>query len=221
MRLKLAKLGNKELFTDKTGKKLCLSGSFASLCLCASVPRYFHAFVFITVILALAAGPSAYAQSQTSSAETATEGRAQQNTGKRLGKLENRVGKIDKRVTTLEEARGSAALANGQGNSKVQPLTVAMVSKKQAVGGGKIGIKLVLEFKNLTSYTINGFSGMLVFKPEGGDIYTRRMAYAHTLDSGETARITMTISSEQARQYLQFIKAKTVKVVLINQLLHE
>jgi len=103
----------------------------------------------------------------------------------------------------------------------VQPLSVALVSKKQVVGGGQIGTKMVLEFKNLASYTISGFSGTLVFKPEGCDIYVRKMSYAHAISSGETAQIEMIIGSDQIKQYLKFVKARTVKVALINQQLHE
>ncbi len=144
-----------------------------------------------------------------------------QNTGQRLGKLENRVGKIEKRVTVIEEGRGQSRAADDQANINVQPLSVALVSKKQAVGGGQIGTKMVLEFKNLASYTISGFSGTLVFKPEGCDIYVRKMSYAHSISSGETAQIEMIIASDQIKQYLKFVKARTVKVALINQQLHE
>ena len=182
------------------------------------------------VLLALVTGPAAYAQpfgpeaEADSSTPTPTgdsytpKGRGQQNTQKRLGKLENRVGKIDKRVTTLETFRGAA---DGQRSNRGQPLTVTLVSKKQSIDKSEIGIKLVLEFKNPTSYMINGFSGTLVFKPEGGSIYTRKMAYAHPIGSGETAQIEMTIHIDQAKQYLKFVKALTVKVVLINQQFYE
>ena len=142
------------------------------------------------------------------------------NTEKRLGRVEKRVGKIEKRVTMLEESRSGTSAAE-QENLKVQPLAVALISKKQSIGEGEIGVKLVLEFKNLTSYTINGFSGTLVLKPEGGNIYLRKISYSHAIASGDTAQIEMTISSEQTRQYLKFVKARTVKVVLTNQQLHE
>ena len=180
--------------------KILKSNSNTKSLLSASAPLCFCAFV----LLVLAAGPAAYAQTDTAN---------------RVGKLENRVGKIEKRVTSLEGTRGAAA--NGQESLKIQPLTVTLVSKTQVVGKAEVGIKLVLEFKNLTSYTINGFSGTLVFKPEGGAIYTRRMSYGHAIGSGATAQIELTISSNQTRQYLKFVKAPAIKVVLINQQLHE
>ena len=143
--------------------------------------------------------------------------RAQQGVEKRVGRLETRVGKVEERVNSLEEMQGAAPGTADQDSLKVQPLTVTLISKKQVIKPRLIAIKLILEFKNLTSYAINGFSGTLVFKPEGGDIYTRKMAYSHPVESGDTAQIEMTIGSSQTRQYLKFVKAKGVKVVFINQ----
>ena len=143
--------------------------------------------------------------------------RAQASVEKRVGKLETRVGKVEERVGNLEETRGTAPGTSDQESLKVQPLTVTLISKKQVIGSGVVAIKLILEFKNLTSYAINGFSGTLVFKPEGGDIYTRKMSYSHPVESGDTAQIEMTIGSSQTKQYLKFVKAKAVRVVLINQ----
>ena len=158
--------------------------------------------VFMFFILALARGSSVSAQ---------------QTVEKRVGKLENRVVRVEERVSSLEEMRGAAPGMADQESLKVQPLTVTLISKKQVIGPGQVAIKMILEFKNLTSYAINGFSGTLVFKPEGGDIYTRKMAYSHPVESGDTAQIEMTICSSQTRQYLKLVKAKAVKVVFINQ----
>ena len=143
--------------------------------------------------------------------------RAQAGVEKRVGKLENRVVRVEERVSSLEEMRGAAPGMADQESLKVQPLTVTLISKKQVVAPGLVAIKMILEFKNLTSYAINGFSGTLVFKPEGGDIYIRKMAYYHPVESGDTAQIEMTIGSSQTKQYLKFVKAKAVKVVFINQ----
>ncbi|HBB65939.1 MAG: hypothetical protein A2X28_10335 [Elusimicrobia bacterium GWA2_56_46] len=139
---------------------------------------------------------------------------AQKVLEKRVDKLENRVDGVEKRVTGLEESRTPGA---GRENIKIQPLSVVLISKKHAVFPKRIGIDLTLEFRNLTSYDINGFSGTLVFKPEGGEIYTRKMSYSHPIESGGTAQIELTISSSETKRYLKFIKATAVKVVLINQ----
>lgn len=157
---------------------------------------------FILSLLALLQGSSA---------------RAQQGVEKRVDKLEKRVDKVEERVAGLEGTRGRTPGADDQESLKVQPLTVTLISKKQVIGPGQVAIKLILEFKNLTSYGINGFSGTLVFKPEGGDIYTRKMSYSHPVESGDTAQIEMTIASTQTKQYLKFVKAKAIKVVFINQ----
>ena len=143
--------------------------------------------------------------------------RAQASVEKRVGKLESRVGRVEERVSSLEEMRGAAPGTADQESLKVQPLTVTLISKRQVVAPGLVAIKMILEFKNLTSYAINGFSGTLVFKPEGGDIYTRKMSYSHPVESGDTAQIEMTIGSSQTKQYLKFVKAKAVRVVFINQ----
>jgi len=140
---------------------------------------------------------------------------AQQPVEKRVGKLENRVGKVEERVSSLEEKRAPGG--EDSASLKIQPLSVSLVSKKQLVGAGKVAIKMILEFTNLTRNSINGFSGTLVFKPEGGEIYTRRMSYAHVVAPGDTAQIEMTVTPSQTRQYLKFAKAPSVKVVLINQ----
>jgi len=143
--------------------------------------------------------------------------KAQQNVGKRVDKLEKRVDNVEQRVTSLEENSGRASGVADQESLKVQPLAVALINKKQLIGAGKLAIQMILEFKNLTSYGINGFSGTLVFKPEGGDIYTRKMSYSHPIGSGDTAQLELNITSNQTKQYLKFVKAKAVKVVLINQ----
>lgn len=139
---------------------------------------------------------------------------AQQGVEKRVRKLEKRVEGVEKRVTSIEDSRTPEA---EQESLKIQPLSVVLVSKKHGLGAGQIGINLILEFKNLTSYDISGFSGTVVFKPEGGDVYTRKMSYSHPIESGGTAQIEMTVSSSETRQYLKFVKAKVIRVVLINQ----
>ncbi|OGS53290.1 MAG: hypothetical protein A3J79_03860 [Elusimicrobia bacterium RIFOXYB2_FULL_62_6] len=105
---------------------------------------------------------------------------------------------------------------------KQQPLAVTLVSKKQDMKGEVLGIKMVLEFRNLLNYSINGFSGTVVFKAEGAKgVYMRKMAYGHAMAPGDTAQIEMYISSDEAKQYLKFVKAKVVNVALVNQKLYE
>lgn len=145
-------------------------------------------------------------------------------TEKRVVKLEKKVVRLDKRVTALESDKPASASSTVPvlGNVTAQPVSVSLVSKKQVVTETLIAIKLVLEFRNVTSYSINGFSGTLVFKAEGENgVYIRKMSYAHALTSGETARIEMLIKSDEAKQYLKFVKAATINTALINQRLYD
>lgn len=141
---------------------------------------------------------------------------------KRVEKLEKKVEKIDKRVTKLEKGGGPAPSASPLPEARQQPLAVTLISKKQELKGEGPSMKLVLEFRNMTNYTLTGFSGTLVFKAEGSKgVYTRKMAYSHPLPPGDTAQIEMTLTSDNARQYLKFVKARVVNVALINQKLFE
>lgn len=143
-------------------------------------------------------------------------------TEKRLEKLEKKVEKIDKRVTKLEKGGASAPKAAPVPEARQQPLVVTLVSKKQDITDETLPIKMVLEFRNMTNYTLHGFSGTLVFKAEGAKgVYTRRMAYSHPLAPGDTAQIEMTITSDNAKQYLKFVRARVVNVALIDQKLFE
>lgn len=168
-----------------------------------------------------AAAPPAPPEEPAGAAQGGARADSGPKTEKRLGKLEKKVEKIDKRVGKLEKG-GASPAAGAAANVKSQPVAVTLLSRKQVMKGEQLGIKLALEFKNLTNYTINGFSGSLVFKAEGlSGVYLRKMAYGHQLASGDTAQIEIYISSDDARQYLKFVKARAVKVALINQKLYE
>jgi len=136
---------------------------------------------------------------------------------KRVGRLETRVDKVEDRVSDLERSGGRATDGAEKKNLEVQPLKVVLVNKKQAIGAAQAGIRFTLEFENLTSYSLNGFSGKLVFKPEGGDIYLRKISYSHLLGPGEKARIVLVVSSDDTKNYLKFVKAAAIKVVFIDQ----
>jgi hypothetical protein len=140
-----------------------------------------------------------------------------QQVEKRVAKLEKRVDRVEDRVSTIEESGGGMAGDNARDNLKVQPLKVTLISRKQTAKAGRVGLDLVLTFKNLTNYDLNGFSGRLVFKPEGGDIYTRKIAYSHLVESGDTAQIALTLSVDDTKSYLKFVKAKSIKVVFVDQ----
>jgi hypothetical protein len=140
-----------------------------------------------------------------------------QQVERRVGKLENRVGKVEERVDTIESSGGRNSAAADKAALKVQPLRVVLLSKKQSITGKQAGIRLALEFENLTNYSLNGFSGKLVFKPDSGGIYFRKIAYSHFVRPGGKARIVFTIGSDDTKSYLKFVKANAVRVVFVDQ----
>jgi hypothetical protein len=142
---------------------------------------------------------------------------AQVKNDKRLTGLEKRVTKVEKRVTRLE---GGAPLtaAPSQQKEPANPLAVYFKGKKQIVGQQKLGIKIYLEFENLSARRFYAFNGTLVFKNEdGGVIWSRPYAHSEPLGPNEKVEVTMGILSEQAKEYLKFIKARAVTVTLEKQ----
>ncbi|MBI4351784.1 MAG: hypothetical protein HY550_10110 [Elusimicrobia bacterium] len=148
---------------------------------------------------------------------------AQENAAKRLTGLEKRVTKVEKRVTRLE---GGAALPAAAGKraeaarpkGSAAPIAVYFRKKKQVLGQAKLGIKLYLEFENLTARRYNAFSGTLVFKNETGTvIWSRPYGHGEPLGPGERVEVTMGILSDQPKEYLKFVKARDVTVSLEKQ----
>jgi hypothetical protein len=157
--------------------------------------------VLLAVVLVLAQGADIYAQP----------------VEKRVGRLEKRVDKVEGRVTKLEGSGGRTTEGDTRANLRVQPLMVTLVSRKQAIETNRVGLRLVLTFKNLTNYGLAGFSGKLVFKIEEGGIYVRRISYSHPLEAGEIAQIDLVISGDDTKSYLKFVKAKAIKVAFVEQ----
>lgn len=142
---------------------------------------------------------------------------AQDRTEKRLTGLEKRVTKVEKRVTTLE---GGAArpVAAAQKKESANPIAVHFKGKKQVVGQAKLGIKLYLEFENLSARRFYAFNGTLIFKNEAGAlIWSRPYAHSEPLGPGETVEVTMGLLSDQAKEYLKFVKARAVTASLEKQ----
>jgi len=145
---------------------------------------------------------------------------AQEKTEKRLTGLEKRVTKVEKRVTRLEggAARTAAQPAEVKRKEPANPIAVYFISKKQVVGQQKLGIKLYLEFENLTARRFYAFNGMLVFRNEDGAvIWSKAYGHSEPLGPGEKVDVTMGILSDQAKEYLKFVKAREVTVTLEKQ----
>ena len=159
---------------------------------------------FLSVILGLALIPAASVQP----------------VEKRVGRLEKRVGKVEGRVASLEEGGGRTAYRDTRANLKIQPLKVTIAGRKQAIEANRVGLRLTIEFENLTNYGLSGFSGKLVFKIEEDGIFIRKISYSHPLAAGETAQIDLVISGNDAKNYLKFVKAKAIKVAFVEQKLY-
>lgn len=142
---------------------------------------------------------------------------AQDKTEKRLTGLEKRVTKVEKRVTSLEGGAVQPAAADRK-KETANPIAVHFKGKKQVVGQAKLGIKLYLEFENLTARRFYAFNGTLVFRNEAGAIiWSRPYAHSEPLGPGETVEVTMGLLSDQAKEYLKFVKARSVTASLEKQ----
>jgi len=156
------------------------------------------------LIIALALAAGAYAQTKTEN---------------RLSGLEKRVTKVEKRVTKLEGGGVSPSPAVRQEPPEpANPIAVVFLRKVQQVGKSKAGIRLYLEFENLSRRRLFAFNGMLVFKDEKGAVIWRK-PYGHTepLAPGEKVEVSMGILTEQAKEYLKFVKARVVTAELEKQ----
>ena len=146
---------------------------------------------------------------------------AQVNTEKRLTGLEKRVTKVEKRLTDIEVGAAKPAAhpaARAERKEPANPIAVAFLGKKQVAGQKRLGIKLYLIFENLSSRSLFAFNGTLVFRNENGAvIWTRPYAHSEPLGVGQTVEVSMGILSTQAKEYLAFIKARTVTVSLEKQ----
>lgn len=140
---------------------------------------------------------------------------------KRLAGLEKRVTKVEKRVTKLEGGAApspSSAALSAEKKLPENPVGVTFLKKKQIVGQEKLGIKLYMEFENRSNRRFFAFNGTLVFKDEtGAVIWSRPYGHSEPLGPGERVEVSMGILSDQAREYLKFVKARAVTVALEKQ----
>lgn len=146
----------------------------------------------------------------------------QNKTEKRLTGLEKRVTKVEKRLVRLEtggaQARPAAAVPAAQAPLPANPIAATFLKKQQIVGQQRLGIKLFLEFENTTNRKFFAFNGTLVFRDEAGAvIWSRPYGHSEPLGGGERVEVSMGILSEQAKEYLKFVRAKTVTVTLEKQ----
>lgn len=142
---------------------------------------------------------------------------AQNKTEKRLTGLEKRVTGVEKRVTRLEGGAAQEPRA-ARPEAPSDPVGVTFLAKKQLVGQEKIGIRLYMEFENLSNRRLYAFNGTLLFRDETGAlIWSKPYGHSEPLGAGEKVEVSMGILSDQARAYLKFVKAKKVTVTLVKQ----
>jgi len=142
----------------------------------------------------------------------------QTGTEKRVSGLEKRVTAVEKRVTRLE--KGGTVTAEEK--TPAEPVAVSFVRKKQVVTQDKVGVKIVVEFSNASRRSLFAFNGVLVFRDEAGAVLmSRDYAYSEPLAPGEAVQVTFGISSEKAREYLKFVKAKEITVKFEKQEVYE
>ncbi|MDO8805890.1 MAG: hypothetical protein Q7R35_15835 [Elusimicrobiota bacterium] len=146
---------------------------------------------------------------------------AQVKTEKRLTGLEKRMTKVEKRLTDIEvgAARpGARPAAAAPRKEPENPIAVSFMGKKQVTGQTRLGMKLYLEFENLSSRSFFAFNGTLVFRNEAGAlIWSRPYAHSEPLGAGQKVDVSMGILSTQAKEYLRFVKARSVTVSLEKQ----
>lgn len=143
---------------------------------------------------------------------------AQNKTEKRLTGLEKRVTGVEKRVARLEGGAAAEAPRAARPEAPSDAVDVTFLAKKQLVGQEKIGIRLYLEFENLSNRRLYAFNGTLLFRDETGAlIWSKPYGHSEPLGAGEKVEVSMGILSDQAREYLKFVKAKKVTVTLVKQ----
>ena len=135
--------------------------------------------------------------------------------GKRITVLEKRVTTVEKRVTNLE---GGVVSPQPGGKQLAKPITAVFIKKKQVVSQEKIGIKLYVEFENVSNRRLYAFNGTLVFRDGAGTvIFSRAYGYSEPIGPGEKAQAELAVSSERTKEYLKLVKAKAVTVSLEKQ----
>ena len=142
---------------------------------------------------------------------------AQEASKKRLAGLEKRVTKVEKRVTALEGGPARAAAPAAQALPP-EPVAVYFLRKQQVLGQEKIGLRLYLEFENLSSRRLYAFNGTLVFKNEkGAVIWSKAYGHSEPLGPAEKVGVSLGILTDQPKTYLAFVRALKITVELKKQ----
>lgn len=142
---------------------------------------------------------------------------AQDASKKRLTGLEKRVTRVEKRVTRLEGGAPPAAAAAAQ-PMPLEPVAVYFIRKQQLIGQEKVGLRLYLEFENVSNRRLYAFNGTLVFRNEkGAVIWSKAYGHSEPLGPAEKVEVSLGILTDQTKAYLAFVRALKITVELKKQ----
>ena len=144
---------------------------------------------------------------------------AQDGVQKRVTRLEKRVTSVEKRVTRLEKGRQApAAKTEKAAEMPAEPVAVSFLRKQQVFGQERAGMRLYVEFENVSNRRLYAFDGTLVFRNEKGAVIWNK-AYGHSepLGPGEKVQVSFGLLTDQAKAYLAFVRASKVTVELTKQ----
>ncbi len=134
---------------------------------------------------------------------------------KRVATVEKRVNSVEKRVTKLE---GGTSPAQPKTALQANPIEAVFIKKKQIVSQEKIGVKLYVEFENISNRRLFAFNGTLVFRDEtGAVIWSRAYGYSEPIGPGDKAQAELAVTSERTKEYLKLVKARGITVSLEKQ----
>ncbi|MHB0996865.1 MAG: hypothetical protein ACYC2I_10900 [Elusimicrobiales bacterium] len=134
---------------------------------------------------------------------------AQNKTEKRLTGLEKRVTKVEKRVTRLEG--GTPPPAAAVKSAPAEPVAIYFLKKQQVMGQEKVGLRLYVEFENVSNRRLFAFNGTVVFRNEkGAVIWTKAYGHSEPLASGEKVQVSFGILTDRPKAYLALVRAAKI-----------
>ena len=141
---------------------------------------------------------------------------AQNRTEKRLTGLEKRVTKVEKRVGRLEG--GAPAAAPAAQAAPADPVAVTFLRKQQVMGQEKVGLRLYVEFENVSNRRLFAFNGTVVFRNEkGAVVWTKAYGHSEPLAPGEKVEVSFGILTDQPKAYLALVRAAKLTAELRKQ----
>lgn len=143
---------------------------------------------------------------------------AQTRTEKRLTGLEKRVTRVEKRVTRLEGGGAPASAQAAAPAVQADPVAVRFLKKKQVMGQEKVGLRLYVEFENVSNRRLFAFNGTVVFRNEKGDaVWTKAYGHSEPLGPGEKVEVSFGLLTDQPKAYLALVRATSITVELKKQ----